>query len=207
MAKQGFLVFNLNYRHAVSGVKIPDQIRDIAEATEHIWHNLSDYGGDGNAVYLCGHSAGAVLAVMEALISDSERLRTVFGILQTKNRRYQGLVLDCGMMTFYKISIPYWGMRSMILKKGYAKSEEYQNMIWANIPEFQNLPRAFLVSNKNDELRKMTFEFKKLLDIKQVENKLNFNGEDGHMGIIYNPESEKNSEIITELISWLTRIK
>ncbi|MDP4121396.1 MAG: alpha/beta hydrolase [Bacillota bacterium] len=207
MAKQGFLVFNLNYRLAVSGVKISDQIRDIAEAAEYIWHNLSDYGGDESAVYLCGHSAGAVLAVIEALISDSERLRMVFGVSQTNNHRFQGLALDCGMMTFYQKSIPYCGMRSMILKKGYAKSEEYKNMIWANTPEFQNLPRTFLVSNKKDELRKMTLDFKRILDNKQVVNKLNFDGEDGHMGIIYNQDSEKNTEIINELITWLTKVK
>ncbi|CAB1245671.1 protein of unknown function [Ruminococcaceae bacterium BL-4] len=52
--------------------------------------------------------------------------------MQTKNHRFQGLALDCGIMIFYQNSIPYWGMRSMILKdikKGYSKSEEYQNMI------------------------------------------------------------------------------
>lgn len=207
MAEQGFLVFNLNYRLAVSGIKIPDQIRDIAAAVEYIEHNLSYYGGDENAIYLCGHSAGAVLAVMEALISQSERLRKVFGIQQTKNPGFQGLALDCGLMTFYRKSLPYWGMRSMILKSGYAKSEEYQNMIWDNIPELQTLPRTFLISNQKDQLRKMTIDFKKILDSKQVVNKLNFDGEDGHMGIIYNQESEINIKIITELISWLTKTK
>jgi acetyl esterase/lipase len=205
MAIQGFLVCNLNYQLAVSGTKIPDQIRDIAAAVEYIGRNLSDYGGDESAIYLCGHSAGAVLAVMEALISGSERLRTVFEIPQTKDCEFQGLALDCGMMTFYQNSIPYLGMRSMLLEKGYLKTEAYQNMIWANIPEFQNLPKTFLVSNDKDELKKMTLDFKKILDSMQVVNKLNFDGEDGHMGILYDQTSEKNAGILAELVSWLTK--
>ncbi|CAB1245668.1 protein of unknown function [Ruminococcaceae bacterium BL-4] len=53
----------------------------------------------------------------------------------------------------------------------------------------------------------MALDFKKILDSKKVINKLNFDGEDGHMGIIYNQKSEKSIKIITDLISWLTRIK
>ena len=204
MAKRGFLVFNLNYRLALSGVKVANQINDISIATKWIGENLDRLGGDYHNILLCGHSAGAVLAVIEALNSTSPRLRKIYGVSENV-LTYKGLLLDCGMMAFYQNTIGYWGMRTMVFEKGYRHKENYKNMIWAQIPELSSLPKTFLISNKGDELKSMTLQFKDILDRNKVENVLDFqiNCALGHMAIIYDAGSKECSDIIDRAIEYL----
>jgi acetyl esterase/lipase len=205
MAKRGFLVFNLNYRLAVSGLKIPDQIQDIARATRWVREHLEHYHGNRDELFLCGHSAGAVLAVLESLMAQSPRMRTVFALGGEDFLPYAGLVLDCGMMTFYQNTLGYWGMRTMVLDRGYRHDAQYNNMLWNQIPELSALPKTFLVSNAKDELRHMTTEFKRILDERNIENRLNYQTESalGHMAIIYNPDSSGCSELIDAMTCYL----
>ncbi len=205
MASCGFLVFNINYRLALDKIKVRDQILDIATATNWIYDNIYKYNGDTNKVFLSGHSAGGVLATMEALNAKSPRLRRVFGISRTGFECYQGLLLDCGMMTFYQKTIGYWGMRSMVFDKGYLNQDTYKNMIWEQIPELLSLPKTFLISNEKDQLKYMTFRFKQILDKNKIMNKLDFqtNQALGHMAIIYNPETVACSRVIDKAIQFL----
>ncbi|MDR2670450.1 MAG: alpha/beta hydrolase [Oscillospiraceae bacterium] len=205
MVKRGFLVFNLNYRLALSDVKVTDQIQDIALATEWVRDHLEEYNGSRNEIFICGHSAGAVLAAIEALTAQSPRLRKVFDINGHSFVPYKGIVLDCGMMTFYQHGIGYWGMRTMVFHKGYRRDIKYNNMIWNQIAELSTLPKTFLISNEKDELRHMTRAFKRILDEKTIENHLNYQTNDalGHMEIIYNPDSIGCSNIIDDMVAYL----
>lgn len=205
LAKRGFLVFNLNYRLAYYDTKVPGLIGDIAMATHWISEHLEQYNGDRGKVFLSGHSAGGVLAVMEALIAVNLRIRQLFQIADGGFERYQGLVLDCGMMFFYKKSIGYWGMRTMCFDRGYLKQAYYQNMIWNQIPEIRSLPKTFLISNAKDELRQMTLDFKKVLEQNHVEHTMNFQAGKalGHMAVIYNPGLTECSEVLDEMTAYL----
>ena len=205
MAKRGFLVFNLNYRLALSEIKVTHQIQDISTATKWISGNLDKWGGDRSKVFLFGHSAGAVLSVIEALNSKNQRLRSIFGISGEDFLSYNGILLDSGMMIFYQNTIGYWGMRTMVFEKGYRRQEKYRNMIWGNIPEFSSLPKTFLISNKKDELKNMTLKFKNILDDNKVKNELDFqtNRALGHMAIIYGPDSEECSCVLDKAIKYL----
>lgn len=207
MAKRGFLVFNVNYRLALSGIKVTDQIRDISTAVKWIDGNLNRFGGDRENVFICGHSAGAVLAVIEALNSKSARLRKIFNAPDNCRLQYKGLVLDCGMMTFYQNTVGYWGMRTMVFEKEYWRSETYRNMIWKRVPEFSSLPKIFLISNKKDELKDMTLKFKDILDKSGVENKMDFQTDLalGHCAIIYDPDSEACSGIIDRVVAYILK--
>jgi acetyl esterase/lipase len=209
IAKKGFLVFNLNYRLAFSEAKVPDQIRDIATATHWIKENLERYCGDPEKVYISGHSGGGVLAIMEALTAKNRRLRELFQIRQSGFENYQGVAIDCGMMTFYENTIGYWGMRSMCFEKGYKNTDYYQSMIWDRVPEMNKLPRIYLISNAKDELRHMTLAFQSILERLKVDYKLNYKLDDqnkralGHMAVIYDPFSEECSETIDDMIRYL----
>lgn len=207
MAKRGFLVFNLNYRLALSGVKVTTQIQDIALATKWVSNHLDKYNGDRSTILLCGHSAGAVLAAIEALRVQSARLQKIFDTEEGGFISYQGLILDCGMMTFYENTIGYWGMRNMVFDKGYRHDIKYGNMIWRKIPELATLPKTYLISNEKDELRHMTLEFKKILDERKIENLMNFQANEalGHMAVIYAPDSVGCSLIIDEMTHYLLR--
>jgi acetyl esterase/lipase len=198
MAKRGFLFFNLNYRLALSGVKVTDQMADVRKATTWIYKNMDQYNGDRNQVFLCGHSAGAVLATIEALLAQNARLREVFNIHDRGFDRYDGIILDCGMMTFYQRTPNYWGMRKMVFEKNYRRSIYYKNMVWENIDEISSLPKTYLISNEKDALKHMTLKFNKLLEDRKVPHCLNYGVEEalGHMAIIYDPESAGCSKVI-----------
>ena len=204
MAKRGFLVFNLNYRLALSEIKVTDQIVDVSRATNWISYNLDKFSGDRSKILLSGHSAGAVLAVIEALHSANPRLRKVFGV-SNAGLSYKGLLLDCGMLTFYQNTLGYWGMRTMVFEKGYRQQEKYKNMIWDEIPELSSLPKTFLISNEEDALKNMTLKFKRILDQNKVNNELDFQTRHalGHMAIIYNPDTKGCSDVMNRAMKYL----
>ena len=205
MAHRGFLVFCVNHRLANDEVKVTQQIQDISLAALWIHDNLLKYGGDTERVYLSGHSAGAVLAVMESLIVQSARLRAVYSCADKGFERYQGLILDCGMLSFYQKSVGYWGMRSIAFERGYKRLDTYRNMLWEQLPELALLPRVFLVSNAKDELRQMTLEFERLLTARGVQHTLNYQDAEilGHVAILYNTEKAKCAEILDEAAHYL----
>jgi len=53
-----------------------------------------------------------------------------------------------------------------------------------------------LLTNEKDELRTMTYYFKKVLDDYQVDNKLFDVGTNGHMGIIFKPYTDENQKVL-----------
>lgn len=176
LAKNGFIVFNLNFRLAYYDTTIPGQIDDIINAINWIGDNIEFYPANKQKIYLIGNSSGGYLATMTVLISSSERLRNIFNA-QELNLPINAMAINCGLMELEKSSIAYWGMRSMVLEKGYEKQEYYRNLILKNIPEIINLPPVFLTTNWNDELEFMTLYFEKILNKNNMEYLLYYIGE------------------------------
>ncbi len=172
MAQKGFVTFALNYRLAYPKNTVFDQLVDVRNAIVWIRDHAASYNADVNAIYIVGHSSGAVLAVAEAMASKS----------------YSGLILDCGLMHFHKKSIAYWGMRNMVFPKNYKKDARYQNLIFEQNPDIKSLPKLALITNSSDELKDMTYYFDELLRKNNIEHRLFDEGSQGHMGIIFNPE-------------------
>jgi len=195
LALRGFVVFNLNYRLAYPMINVFDQIEDISNAVNWIISYAKDYEGDTNEVYLAGHSAGAVLAVAVSLLCDDQKMRENFNIAE-RNYSYKGIILDCGAMHFYKKSLAYCGMRNMIFPKGYQKMDEYRYLVFENNSKIATLPKTVLITNKNDELKEMTYQFKKVLDDHKVDNKLFDVGEDGHIGIIFKIYTDEHQKVL-----------
>lgn len=73
LAKEGYMVFNINYRLAPKHQN-PAQIKDVLLAMDWIKVNCIDYGGDRNKVVLAGDSAGAYLAALAASVYTNEAL-------------------------------------------------------------------------------------------------------------------------------------
>ena len=59
--KRGIITVAPSYRLTGSGAHYPDQPNDIKSAVRWIFHNIEQYGGDPENIYVAGHSAGAVL--------------------------------------------------------------------------------------------------------------------------------------------------
>ena len=188
LAQRGYIVFNVNYRLAYPKFNVFDQIDDISNAVKWIIENASKYEGNINDMYIIGHSAGGVLAVAEALLCEDEQMRKDYNV-EDRKYNYNGIILDCGALHFYERNIAYWGMRNMVFPKGYNKMDKYQYLIFEKNKSISTLPKAVILTNEKDELRKMSYYFKDILDNRNVENLLIDSGSDGHMGIIYTPYS------------------
>lgn len=64
-ARAGIVGVVMSYRLAPE-FRHPAQVRDVASAVAWVQRNIHQYGGDGANLFLCGHSAGAHLAMLAA---------------------------------------------------------------------------------------------------------------------------------------------
>ena len=60
--KQGVITAVASYRLTGSGAHYPDQADDVKSAVKWLFENIGQYGGNPEAVYVGGHSAGAILS-------------------------------------------------------------------------------------------------------------------------------------------------
>lgn len=63
---EGFVVVLVGYRLGEGG-EFPNMLRDMANAVSWTKANIAEYGGDPDAIFVSGHSAGAYNAAMVAL--------------------------------------------------------------------------------------------------------------------------------------------
>ena len=62
LAERGIVTAVASYRLTGDGFHYPDQPEDAKLALEWLYRNVAEYGGDPTALYVGGHSAGAILA-------------------------------------------------------------------------------------------------------------------------------------------------
>ena len=203
MAKLGFVVFELNVRLAYPEWTVFDQIEDIDKGVRFAIEHAGEYEGDKNRLYIAGHSSGGVLAFTECMLSSSPEMLTDFG-LKERDYKYKGLITDCGLMHFYKSSIAYWGMRKMIFPKGYKNDKRYKYLTAENNEYIKKLPKAALLTNSKDVLKKMTYYFDEVLTKKSVEHKLFEYGKDGHTGIIFKPYTDENQAVLKAVKDYIS---
>ena len=72
----GVLYVSINYRLSPAA-KHPAHAEDVARAVAWVHANIHGYGGDGSAIYLMGHSAGAHLV---ALVASAPRYLQSYGV-------------------------------------------------------------------------------------------------------------------------------
>ena len=66
LTKLGYLVVIPDYRHYPE-VGFPEIIADVSKTVEWVNQSIADYGGDGDNIFLMGHSAGGHLSAMLTL--------------------------------------------------------------------------------------------------------------------------------------------
>ncbi|SCW62081.1 Acetyl esterase/lipase [Ruminococcaceae bacterium YRB3002] len=203
MATRGFVVFEVDFRLAYPEYTVFDQIEDIDKAVRWIVNHASSYGGDVNRLYLGGHSSGCVLAVCEALLCLDLSMLSDFGF-DARNYSYSGLLLDCGLLHFYKKSIAYNGMRNMVFPSGYKDDKRFRYLVFENNDSVRGLPRTALITNPKDVLREMTYHFEGVLEKSGVEHRLFDRGSVGHTGIVFDPVRD-GGELVDGVVEYLKR--
>jgi arylformamidase len=73
---KGFVFVSTNYRF-VPNVTVKEMTGDIAKTIHWVHDHSKEYGGDGNSIYVMGHSAGAHLA---ALVCTDDRYLKAEGL-------------------------------------------------------------------------------------------------------------------------------
>jgi acetyl esterase/lipase len=218
LARYGFLIFNINYRLALDnpknprdprypkGPKVPAQIPDVMAALEWIGDHIEQYPANREKIYIIGASAGAYLATMATLTSESERLQEMYKA-NKPNLRISALAVNGGFMQMESKKFKIWAMRSVILEKGYKKKEYYQQLIFKNLPEIKNLPPVFITSNKDDIVNYMSFYFEDLLKKNNIEYKFYYiaNSERKlrHCFDVFNPHREEAVKLHKEMLEYL----
>jgi len=69
-AKHGIITAVASYRLTPQGFHFPDQPQDVEKAIAWLYRNVGTYGGDREAIYVGGHSAGAILSAYVAVEAD-----------------------------------------------------------------------------------------------------------------------------------------
>ena len=201
MAQNGFVVFSLNYRLAYPEYNVFDQIGDIDKATRWVVKHASSYDGENKRMYVVGHSSGGVNAVAEVLLSLSSEMLSDYGF-EKRDYTYRGLIIDCGLMHFYKNSIAYNGMRRMVFPKSYKNDRRYEYLLFDRNDDVNRLPKTVIITNESDQLKDMSYYFNELLDKRYVEHVLLEKGSKGHMGVIFDPKKD-GMILINEIFDYL----
>ena len=79
LASQGFAVVNIDYM-PLQYNDLRDQVSDILCAYRWVLRNADGYGLDKDAIFLCGNSAGAHLALLSYIVNLSDTLRTIYNV-------------------------------------------------------------------------------------------------------------------------------
>ncbi|MDD5952172.1 MAG: alpha/beta hydrolase [Oscillospiraceae bacterium] len=171
MAKRGFLVINCNYRLTNQTVRVWHQLQDCADGARWLSSHLAQYNGDQQRVFLSGGSAGAVFAVLLALLEREPDLRRRYKT-QPAGLTYRGILSNCGFYAFYHKKLAFRCQRRICFGKGWRDHPLYQGMLWQNLPGLAKLPPVFLLTGHDDWLRGMTLTFDRLLTQNGVPHKL-----------------------------------
>ena len=202
MACRGYVVFSLNYSLIYPECDFFDQVSDIDNAVRWIINHAAEYEADAANIFIAGHSSGGVNSLTECLLCLDEKMREDYKIAD-REYKYKGMILDCGLMRFYKKSIAYNGMRKMIFPKGYETDKRYPYLVSENNESLKLLPKTVLITNRKDELKGMSYYFQDLLEKAGVANTLLDQGSEGHMGIIFEPFSDEGKQLLDKVDEFL----
>lgn len=157
MASQGFLVFNVEYS-LVPAVTVYQQFAELSAALDVIDHNLDSYGGDRSRVYLVGDSAGAYLITYTVAMQQNNALAKAAGVRPSWLSIYAVGLLSGMYYTDRPDKIGLF-LPKLFYGEHYKKSPfaPYTNPEHPDI--VRNLPPCFLVTSRQDHLRRYTLDF------------------------------------------------
>ena len=93
MAKRGYVVMAINYRHAPK-FEFTDQVSDVKTAVRWLKHRADDYSIDPDRIGIWGYSAGGHLAAMVGTTDEDDRLEGNFAEeLQPHNSRVSAVAV------------------------------------------------------------------------------------------------------------------
>lgn len=135
LASQGFIVVIPDYR-VYPEVLFPGFMADPAMAASWVKHNIAQYNGDANQVFLAGHSAGAHIAVMLGVNAE------YLAIQSLKPADFVGIIGLAGPYDFLPL-------KSDRLKTIFGSNAEQPKSQPINFVNGQNPPMLLAVGKKD----------------------------------------------------------
>lgn len=161
LAKLGYLVFSIEYR-LVPDCMVYDQFYDVCSAFRYIQAHLADYKGDTEHIYGVADSGGAYLLTYTTAMEKQCALAKAAHVKPHK-LHFRAIGLISGM--FYTNRFDKIGLflPAYLYGKNYKKGHFAPYVNPENPDIITALPPCFLVTSKNDNLKKYTFDFERAL--------------------------------------------
>ena len=157
LCKTGYMVYSIEYR-LVPDCSFFDQLSDVFMAMDHIKQRIADDYGDTSNIYACADSGGACLLTYASAMIHNNKLANAAGI-KPASIKLNAIGFISGMFytnRFDKIGLflPKYLYGRHYKKEAFAP---YINPECSDITEY--LPPVFMVTSRNDNLRRYTTDF------------------------------------------------
>ncbi len=175
LAKEGYVVFNINYGLAPE-YKYDTQLTDVMDAMAWVRDNGRAYNGNTSQIIAAGDSAGAYLAGLTACIHSNKHLAHRLGLSDNYEEiKLQGLLLFCGLYDLssgYTRSFP--SIKSDIeMLLGTTQINEFEAIDNLSVTKHvtSEFPPVFISSGEVDPLHPETLALVEALNKNKVYNK------------------------------------
>lgn len=157
LCQTGYMVYSIEYR-LVPDCSFFDQLSDVFMAMDYIKQRIADDYGDTDNIYACADSGGACLLTYASAMIHNNKLANAAGI-KPASIKLNAIGFISGMFytnRFDKIGLflPKYLYGRHYKKEAFAP---YINSECSDITEY--LPPVFMVTSRNDNLRRYTTDF------------------------------------------------
>ena len=157
LCKTGYMVYSIEYR-LVPDCSFFDQLNDVFMAMDYIQQRIADDYGDTSNIYACADSGGACLLTYASAMIHNNKLANAAGI-KPASIKLNAIGFISGM--FYTNRFDQIGLflPKYLYGRHYKKESfaPYINPECSDITEY--LPPVFMVTSRNDNLRRYTTDF------------------------------------------------
>lgn len=157
LCKTGYMVYSIEYR-LVPDCSFFDQLSDVFMAMDYIQQRIADDYGDTANIYACADSGGACLLTYASAMIHNNKLANAAGI---KPASIKLNAIGCISGMFYTNRFDQIGLflPKYLYGRHYKKEAfaPYINPECSDITEY--LPPVFMVTSRNDNLRRYTTDF------------------------------------------------
>ncbi|MDD3947384.1 MAG: alpha/beta hydrolase [Clostridia bacterium] len=175
LAKQGYIVVNINYR-LLPEVAFPDNLKDIFAALNWVEENASEFFGDLDNLYITGDSAGGhLVATALAALADPD-FAALCGVKSSLH--FRAACLNCAVTDIEAFTkhdrIPLLKyFHKVFLGEDY-KSSKYLKYLTTRNNKLEQFPPLFLISNEGDFLKRQVFAFVKECERRKIAHEFYF---------------------------------
>lgn len=208
LAKRGNVVFNMSYPLYPEITSI-EQLRHVAAALKWVYENLDNFPCDKSSICLTGDSAGGMLALYTAMLSQSEKMREIFSVPDF-SLKFNAVCLTSAM-SYLDDGTAVSKYTKIMLGKNY-KKEKWADYVNADkLLELGEMIPTFMVTSSGDFLARGQVEkTAELFREKGIDCELmnwdKFEGKDlPHVFAILYPDHEPSRRTIDAMLQFFKK--